>query len=76
MARKIITPSDAEQAAGVLGVEVRDLGVALRKHSHDRYVGEANKISAKGARPDFTVPEQLLRAAEACESAHDERIGA
>lgn len=66
------SPAQVVQAAELLGVDVYDLGRALRKESHNRYMAEANRVTSKGGRPDMRTPTALLQAAEACERASDE----
>lgn len=62
---------DVGQAAELLGVDVYDLGVALRSHAHNRYIAEANRVTARAGKPELRVPAALLAAAEGCERACD-----
>lgn len=67
--------ADVTHAAALLGVDVYDLGVALRSHAHGRFIAEANRVTARGGRPELKIPNSLLAAAEGCERAIIERNG-
>lgn len=71
MKRKKPAGADAERAAELLGLKVYDLAVALRAHARVRYIAEANRVKARGVRPNHKLAGELLAAAEACdESLH------
>lgn len=66
----------AEQAAEILGLEVFDLAVCLRRFAVDELESVSAVVRRGDERPNLGRFQRLLRAAEACEAAWDENLKA
>lgn len=76
MTTKTTAPTilSAEEAATVLGLDVFDLAVSLRRFATDELESLTAKVRRGDERPNFGRFQRLLRAAEACEAAWDEHL--
>lgn len=66
------TMISAEQAAEVLGLDVFDLAVALRRFATEELERQTALVRRGEERPNLGRFQRLLRATEACEAAWDE----
>ncbi len=66
----------AEEAATILGLEVFDLAVCLRRFAVDELESVTATVRRGEERPNLGRFQRLLRAAEACEAAWDENLKA
>ncbi len=75
---KTTTPTmiAAEEAARLLGLEVFDLAVCLRRFAVDELESVTTTVRRGDERPNLGRFQRLLRAAETCEAAWDENLKA
>lgn len=66
----------AEEAATILGLDVFDLAVCLRRFAVDELEAVSAVVKRGDERPSLGRFQRLLRVAEACEAAWDETLKA
>jgi hypothetical protein len=66
----------ADEAARILGLDVFDLAVCLRRFATDELESLTRVVRTGDERPNFGRFQRLLRATEACEAAWDDILAA